>query len=52
MLCRGGAPGGVAGSSNEVCGVKRARPSHQHEAVGELLAVIDGVGDLRGHGGR
>ena len=27
MLCRGGAPGGVAGSSNEVCGVKRARPS-------------------------
>ena len=27
MLCRGGASGGVAGSSNEVCGVKRARPS-------------------------
>jgi hypothetical protein len=27
MLWRGGAPPGVAGSSNEVCGVKRARPS-------------------------
>src|SRR5687767_8388378 len=27
MLCRGGAPGGEAGSLKEVCGVKRARPS-------------------------
>src|SRR6185369_244336 len=27
MLWRGGAPGGVLGSSNDVCGVKRARPS-------------------------
>ena len=27
MLWRGGAPGGGSGRSNEVCGVKRARPS-------------------------
>ena len=27
MLCRGGAPGGVVGSSIAVCAVKRARPS-------------------------
>ena len=27
MLCRGGAPGGVVGSTNDVCAVKRARPS-------------------------
>ena len=48
MLCRAGAPAGVLGSSKEVCGVKRARPSvfrivdfkHQRLVAAHLGKII------------
>ena len=38
MLSRAGAPGGLAGSSKEVCAVNRARPSFSESKTLKTMA--------------